>query len=589
MSSDNVQQIKDALAIEEVIGGYVKLERAGKNMKARCPFHNEKTPSFYVTPDRNMFKCFGCGKGGDVFSFVQEIEGLDFYGSLKLLAQKAGITLTSEQRQGSNNSVLYDIMDTAQKFYEVQLRKTPQVIEYLLARGLTKDTLKNFHVGYAPSGWDNLYKALRGKGFNDADIARAGLSITGKKSPYDRFRERIMFPIADTQGRTVAFSGRIFTLPDSKTDTTKVGKYVNSPEGVLYDKSKVLYGYAQAKRTMLSALRVVVVEGQIDLLMAHQAGTTESVALSGTALTAEHCKLIKRFTDTILLALDGDEAGLKAAERSVIVGYEQDMDVQVVLLPEGKDPADVIEGSPDAWQELLTKAKDYLDVRLTHLTKTSSPRVQDRLKEVRAHIFPFIQYVANPVYHDAYLQKIGNFLGVSAEVVREEYGNWYSKQTPSDFSTSSHRSQANLLGREKSSPPQQGGDASSATSVQDTIVGLIEWLRSFEVAKMLEPFIERYNTIADSREAYEKYREELGPLLDELVTRTGVKYETTEHGLRALPGALNLLELSVLQEKRQTLRANLRGSASPEETRKHMAEIDVLNKQIDEVKGKMNE
>ncbi|OGI84097.1 DNA primase [Candidatus Nomurabacteria bacterium RIFCSPLOWO2_01_FULL_36_10b] len=600
MSSDTVNNIKESLPIEEVVGSYIKLERAGKNYRARCPFHNEKTPSFYVTPDIGIYKCFGCGKGGDIFSFVEEIEGLDFFGALKLLASKAGISLTKEFNSEYPANVLYDILDFVRRLYEVNLRQTPEVVEYLLSRGITKETLTNFHVGYATAGGDTVYRVLKEKGYNDRDIEMAGICAKGEGKYYDRFRERIMFPINDTQGRTVAFSGRIFPLSVSKTDTAKTGKYINSPEGKLYNKSNILFGYDRAKRAMLSQSRVIIVEGQIDLLMAHQVGTIEAVALSGTALTPEHCKLIKRFTDNVILALDHDDAGITATERSVMVGYEKELDMRVALMSSGKDPADVIASNPDEWHNALTNACDYIEVRLDLIRiENVDKRIQEKYGAIRSHIFPFIEMVPNAVYRDRYLQKCSDILGVEVSGVRTEYERWMASQKHTTRITSPLAKQVESKSDDDIKITQDN------ISPRDMIIGIIEYIKSLYPEKDQSPYHEKFNVIYDkyisssekeSRPVgitpYQICINELGGLTDVLITRMGIRLEKQDekNQKQLLNGALFLYEKDMIEKKRADIRHNLMScdKNSPEYLLL-VAELESLTRSLDDIKKEINQ
>ncbi len=431
-------------------------------------------------------------------------------------------------------------------------------------------------------GWTHLYEVLRARGFTDSDIRDTGLCLDGKQGGlYDRFRERIMFPIRDSQGRTIAFTGRIFQLPGSTVDISQVGKYVNSPEGKLYDKSRVLYGYDMAKRSLLSQGRVVIVEGQVDLIMAHQAGTTEAVALSGTALTPQHCELIKRFTQKVILALDGDEAGLKAAERSVMIAYHQELDVQVVILPDGKDPADIIAESPDTWKQLLASARDYIDVRLSLLQKNSSARVQDQFADIRQHIFPFIQHVHNTIFRDAYMSRIANTLGVSPESVRSEFVRFDSAH-PLEATTPS-------LGARPLST-QQSPAKKQQVSYQESIVGSIEWLRSHnDHTSNIHIYIDRYNQIVGTPDAYEIYKNNLGSLLEELIMRSSLNNggDANEQHHKVLESMLDLFELETLQARHKDLRAHIQ-VAGVDVPHALVKKLEALSKNIDALKAGMN-
>lgn len=416
----NTDIIKDKLNIVDVVGSYVKLEKAGKTYKGKSPFTNEKTPSFFVSPEKGFFYCFSSGKGGDMFTFIQEIERVDFRESLKILAEKAGITLeqTKENLQELTRTQLqYRILDDATKWYEIHLRKNPSVVEHLLSRGLTKETMVKYRLGFALDSWRDMYEYLKSRKYSDADIEAVGLSI--KKDGggyYDRFRSRIMFPLFDGRGRVVGFSGRIFGEETEKSGA----KYVNSPEGPVFNKSKVLYGYHFAKSMMSKEDACILVEGQFDVLMAQQSGYIHTVAISGTGLTDDHITMIKRFTDTILLALDSDKAGIKATRRSVLAAYKHGMSVQVVIMPEGMDPADTIVKSKAQWDVCVADAKDYLDYRL-ELANRAELSFEKKKVLVDNDLFTFIALTKSAMVQDRMLQKIALFLGVSIEAVRNDF------------------------------------------------------------------------------------------------------------------------------------------------------------------------
>ena len=290
--ASSVEQIKERLKIEDVVGSYIKVEKAGNNLKARCPFHNEKTPSFFISPDRGSYYCFGCGAKGDIFTFVQEFEGIDFLGSLKILADRAGVTLEKFTNKTTDKKErLYQLLEVTAKFLAENLKSEEIPLSYLKKRGLNDETIKNWKVGYVRDEWRSISDYLKSKGFLDDEIERAGISKTEGKNTYDRFRGRIMFPIFDSAGRVIAFSGRILH------DDGQSAKYLNSPQTELFDKSKVLYGYDRAKQSIRKFDFSILVEGQMDLLMAHQAGFTNAVASSGTALTSEHLALLKRISN----------------------------------------------------------------------------------------------------------------------------------------------------------------------------------------------------------------------------------------------------------------------------------------------------
>lgn len=415
--SDTAQQVKAKLSIMEVVGGYVKLERAGQNMRARCPFHAERSPSFMVSPERGTYHCFGCGVGGDIFSFVQAIEGLDFKGALKVLAERAGVPLVyakGERDEDDQKDRLFAVMETATMFYQTHL--SPDARAYLHERGLTDTTITHFRIGWAGNGWSELADHLRSKKFTEKEIVDAGL---GKKNErggvIDKFRNRIMFPIADSAGRVVAFSGRSFGS-DAHPDAPK---YLNSPETPLYHKSRILYGFDKAKAAMRRLNCAVLVEGQVDLVMSHQAGWENAVAVSGTAFTEEHAVLIKRMTENLVIALDADEAGFKAAGRAARASLAMGMNVKVAQLPEDLDPADlVVRDGPDALTASIRAAKDIVTFLLDTLAQRL-PQADRFRRAVEAGVLPFIRDVQSPIAREQYTREVAQRLGVSEAAVSE--------------------------------------------------------------------------------------------------------------------------------------------------------------------------
>lgn len=412
--SDTVQQIKDRLSIVDVVSGYVKLERAGQNMRARCPFHSERTPSFIVSPDRGTYHCFGCGVGGDIFSFVEAIEGLDFKGAMKVLAERAGVELVfTRGEKEDDKDRLFAAMEAATLFYMSKMNADAE--KYLTGRGLEKPTIAAFRIGYAGDGWTDLSDHLRTKKFSDKEIVDAGLAKKGDKGLTDKFRNRVMFPIADNAGRIVAFSGRTFgekAHPDAP-------KYLNSPETPLYHKSRILYGFDRAKQSIRRIDFALLVEGQLDLILSHQAGWANTVAVSGTAFTVEHAALLKRMSENLCIALDADEAGLKAAARAARAALQQGMNVKVVELPEGADPADLIskEGA-DAWRARIREAKDVIAFLLDVLeARAKAPDAFRRVVETA--VIPFLLDVQSPIAREQYERLIAKRLGVSEAAIAE--------------------------------------------------------------------------------------------------------------------------------------------------------------------------
>lgn len=419
--ASSTEQIKDRINAVDLIGSYLKLTKAGINYKANCPFHTEKTPSFFVSPSRNSFYCFGCGAKGDIFEFIQKFEGLDFQGALRLLADKAGVSLadaTYENNNKSEKEELYKIMEEATDFFEKELEKRIDAKKYLTERGLSEKTIKSFRVGFSKPEWRSLSSHLIEKGFKESDIEKAGLSKPGNRGRYDRFRGRIMFPIADSGGRVIAFSGRVFdkSLEGEESDPAK---YVNSPETLLYHKSRTLYGFDKAKEGIRRFTYTIVVEGQMDLLMSHQAGFNNTVAISGTAMTEEQLSLIKRFTDKLLLSLDADTAGVSASGKSTAMALKMGFDVKIANLKGGKDPADIIKDSSDAWKNIIKNAKHIIIFLLESLSEKISDNRKFRL-EVSKQVLPFITLLENAIDRAHFTEIISNKLSVSKSAIEEE-------------------------------------------------------------------------------------------------------------------------------------------------------------------------
>ncbi|MFA9262799.1 MAG: DNA primase [Undibacterium sp.] len=372
--STTTEDIKARLNIVEVIGQYVKLQKAGSAWKANCPFHQEKTPSFNVNEERNMWHCFGCGKGGDVFAFVMEIEGLEFREALKLLAEKAGVELPEYRSDGRATAETKDrgleILELATKFYEKQLWESvpgKKILHYLHDRGLTDESIRTYRLGYAPDGWEHITKFLLSRGFRSEELEGCGLSLRGKEGRgfYDRFRDRIMFPIGDILGRTIGYSARVAPGGDETQ-----AKYVNTPETSLYHKSRALYGLAIAKQSIKETGRTILVEGNVDVIALHQAGLANVVAVSGTALTADQLGILKRYGKKLSLFFDMDKAGQAAAWKSATLALGMDFSIDAVGLTSGKDAADMNREDPELLRSAVAEAKPamqyFLDALLTH-------------------------------------------------------------------------------------------------------------------------------------------------------------------------------------------------------------------------------
>jgi len=414
--STPVEKIKERLNIVDLLGTYIKLEKAGKNMKACCPFHNEKTPSFFVSPERDSYYCFGCNAKGDIFTFVQEFEGLDFFGALKLLAERTGVELVRENIGMKNEKeAIFNALEAATQFFESNLPKSQSAIKYLEKRGLTEKTIKDWRIGFVADDWRTLYDYLSARKFSDSEIEQAGLIKRNEKSFYDRFRGRIMFPIRDSAGRVVGFSGRI--LPEA--DDGKAAKYLNSPETAVFNKSRLLYGFDLAKLAIKKLDYSVIVEGQMDIIMCHQAGFQNVVATSGTALTPEHLVLLKRISNRVIMAFDADKAGFNAATKAWQLALSLGMEVKIAEFKDGKDPAEVILNDKEKFKEAL---KDSMHIVDFYLAKILSEKLDERKTgaEVREKILPFLVLIESNIEKSHWVKKINEKTGIKEDAIWED-------------------------------------------------------------------------------------------------------------------------------------------------------------------------
>lgn len=406
VSSDDVRRIKERLDIVDVIGDYIRLKRSGGGFVGLCPFHDEKTPSFSVSPSRQTYHCFGCGQGGDLFSFVMQRENLSFREALELLARRAGIELSRDGgRQRERN--LYDVMEKACSFYRSELeregREGGRAAAYLDRREIPREAWRDFELGFAPKGWDGLWKRLTAEGFSFREAFDAGLVLEGRTGPYDRFRERVIFPVRDISGRLQAFGGRLVEGDGAK--------YVNSPEGVLYSKRRSLYLIGRAKEAARSRDRLILVEGYMDAIRLHLAGFEEAVASLGTSLTEEQAALIRRLTDLCYICYDSDAAGQDAAVRGMYVLRKAGLDVRVVELPAGKDP-DALLSMPDGERLFARALESARPLVLHHLhIRREMLRTPEKRRRASEEIISGVASLS-PVDLSPYLPAVEAALGV---------------------------------------------------------------------------------------------------------------------------------------------------------------------------------
>ena len=424
MSSGAVQQIKDKLSIIDVITPYVELHKAGKNFKGKSPFTVEKTPSFYVSPDRGMYYCFSSSQGGDMFTFIQKMEGVDFKGALKILADKAGVELVPEDpKKRSERDGLYQVLEEATRFFEKELAKSKDATVYLEDRAVTKDTIEKWRIGYAPNDWRQLREHLLAKGYDDQTLIKAGLTkqTDPSKQPFDVFRDRIMFPIMDPSGRVIAFSGRILSKD------TEAPKYVNSPETELFNKSAALFGYDKAKHGIHKLDFSLVVEGQFDVVLSHQAGYNNTVAVSGTALTTEHMSLLQRLSNRVVLALDADKAGVAAVKRAASLALGRGIDLKVARIHGGKDPADLVREDPKLLRKDIGAARHVIEFLLEVLKEECKDERMYKLR-ARDEILPYVMMIDSHIERDHFAGVIAEATGTSVDAISSEINRLAAKE-----------------------------------------------------------------------------------------------------------------------------------------------------------------
>ena len=422
MSSD-IEEIKSRLNIVDVVGSYIKLEKAGINYRARCPFHSEKSASFFVSPSRQLWHCFGgCNEGGDIFKFVMKIEGVEFVDALKMLADRAGVQLKKEsadyQKMKSERQMLIDLCERTTKFFTAQLEKSKtglEAIQYLLKRGLKEETIKSWRMGYAPDTWTGLSDYLIGQGFSRDSIVNAGLGIKKDYQKFfDRFRSRIMFPIFDLNSAVIGFTGRVFNSDDE-------AKYLNTPNTLLYDKSRALYGMDKAKMEIRQKDFCVLVEGNVDCIMSHQSGVANCIAVSGTALTPIHLGIIKRYTSNLVLAFDMDLAGNKATMKGIDMALKNGFNVKVISMVSEKDPADIIllEGE-SKWVSLVNSAKPINQFYFDLAFKNRNPESLEDKKKIVSDLLPIFKKIDNNIEQSYWIEELSNKLKIKDEDIRTE-------------------------------------------------------------------------------------------------------------------------------------------------------------------------
>lgn len=415
---DAVEDIKSRLSIEDVVSQYVELKRAGRNFKGLSPFGNERTPSFMVSPEKQIWHDFSSGKGGNMFSFVMEMEGLDFKGALELLARKAGVDLEQYRGRSSSNTKekerLFQALELATKFFEKYLHHFHMPRAYVLEkRKFTLETVQQFRLGYAPKE-NELMKFMQIRGFTVDELKRAGLVARRYHGPGDMFRDRLMVPLQDAQGRVIGFTARLLA------DDPDAPKYINTPQTLLYDKSRHVYGLHLAKEALRKAKYAVLVEGNLDVIASHQAGVRQTVATAGTALTEYQLKALGRFTPDIRLSFDADNAGLNATERAIPIASKVGVSLSIITIPSGKDPDELTREDPGKWREIIEKPKYALDWLIDRYKKQLDIESAVGKREFSDIILRVVRGLDDQVEQEHYVDKLSKIIGVSREALQSK-------------------------------------------------------------------------------------------------------------------------------------------------------------------------
>jgi DNA primase len=415
---DAVEDIKQRLSIEDVVAQYVQLKRAGRNWKGLSPFTNERSPSFIVSPEKQIWHDFSSGRGGDMFSFVMEVEGLDFKAALELLARQAGVDLEQYQKKGDSGRAkqkerLYQLLDLAAKFYQVHFSRHHPALEYILKkRQFTKQTALTWRIGYSPEDGAALVKYAQQKGFSQKELKDAGLSTQRYRGPSDMFRGRIMIPLADQQGRVIGFTARLLK------DNPNAPKYINTPQTVLYDKSRHVFGLHLAKDAIRKNKFAVIAEGNMDVIASHQAAVAQVVATAGTALTEYQLKTLSRFGPDVRLCFDADRAGIAATERAIPLASKAGVSLSVITIPSGKDPDELIRHDPTSWRQVINQpqyALDWLIERYKNQLDITGAQGKRQFSDI---ILNVVRALEDPVEREHYIGQIAKIIDVSTATLQ---------------------------------------------------------------------------------------------------------------------------------------------------------------------------
>ncbi|TSC74237.1 MAG: DNA primase [Parcubacteria group bacterium Gr01-1014_44] len=589
----DTQAIKDRLDIVQIIGEYIPLKKAGANWKANCPFHHEKSPSFMVHPEKQFWHCFGCGKGGDVFSFLQEMEGLDFPEALKILADRAGVkldTFASEVNKSQKNRIL-EINAKAAYFFHQFLLEMPAsrgARDYLQRRELKSETIEEWQVGFIPDQWDLLTQYLLKKGNSVDDLIASGLTIKKDNGGfYDRFRGRIMFPLWDTHGNIVGFTGRVLV------ETEKFGgKYVNTPQTLVYDKSRILYGLNKAKTEIKNKDFTVLVEGQMDVIACHQAGMKNVVASSGTALTFEQIKLLKRYSNNISIAFDADAAGQNAAKRGIDLALEQGMNIKIIQIPAGcgKDADECLKKDAAVWFKAVENAKEVMEWYFASVLVGADKRDPKQKQKIADTLLSEIIRLPYAVERDHWLKKLADELSVDHTTLTAEMRRLASAR-PKHY----EGKQENIA--EQNPKEENWGEKSKSVLLTENIFALFikfpkllaeydvglkgEFFPPASMASLYESLKKQYNGSIDAKVMPSDLEEEHQNSIDILVLKADKDYG--DFNSEEAKKELSILLASIKSEWQKNKRVELFSALKEAEKDKNTDLVQQILKQIMEI------
>lgn len=412
---EDIELIKQKLNIVDVVQEYLPLKKAGINFKANCPFHQERTPSFVVSPERGIWHCFGCQKGGDAFNFLMEKEGIEFKDALEILAKKAGVVLKKTPTKDKDiKERLFELHQKAQQYFHYILTEHKlgkDALEYLKKRGVVDKTIKEFGLGYAPLSWESLALFLKKRGFSYDEMVESGLVISSKRGGYDRFRGRVMFPLMDVRDRVLGFSGRVLRGGEPK--------YINSPQTKIFDKSKFLFGIQLSKGEIRQKNEAILVEGEMDMILSFQSGIQNIVASKGTALTDGQIDLIKKYCENITLCFDADLAGDFASRRGIEMADKAGLNIRVIPVAGVKDPADMVKEDPKKWEQVVKDAVPIYDYYLSSASKRYNLKDASAKKAIFKEILPIWQKISDSLVKEHYIQKLAALLQIKDDFIRQ--------------------------------------------------------------------------------------------------------------------------------------------------------------------------